>query len=187
VPPLSGPVVVPIRRPAGLAGSRDLPVRPAQADPIRRQDSAGPPQDPAPKFAAVVDSAWSTTARASASPCMRDGVDDQDDEDPVARSTSDATMRDAGEACRVFRSVVSVLLRALGDFSLHPQGRPCGRPPTAPVLAPAGHGRPAGGLVMRPSSSSAMDICNGRCLSFVLLSRPHVGRTGWDCLFSGGG
>ena len=33
-----------------------------------------------------------------------------------------------------FRSVVSVLLRALGDFSLHPQGRPCGRPPAAAVL-----------------------------------------------------
>jgi hypothetical protein len=29
------------------------------------------------------------------------------------------------------RSVVSVLLRELGDFSLHPQGRPCGRPPAA--------------------------------------------------------
>ena len=34
----------------------------------------------------------------------------------------------------VSRSVVSVLLRALGDFSLHPQGRPCGRPPAAAVL-----------------------------------------------------
>jgi hypothetical protein len=33
-----------------------------------------------------------------------------------------------------FRFVVSVLLRALGDFSLHPQGRPCGRPPAAAVL-----------------------------------------------------
>jgi len=32
------------------------------------------------------------------------------------------------------RSVVSVLLRELGDFSLHPQGRPCGRPPAAAVL-----------------------------------------------------
>jgi hypothetical protein len=30
-----------------------------------------------------------------------------------------------------FRSVVSVLLWALGDVSLHPQGRPCGRPPAA--------------------------------------------------------
>jgi hypothetical protein len=30
-----------------------------------------------------------------------------------------------------FRSVVSVLSRGLGDFSLHPQGRPCGRPPAA--------------------------------------------------------
>ena len=29
------------------------------------------------------------------------------------------------------RSVVSVLVRELGDFSLHPQGRPCGRPPAA--------------------------------------------------------
>ena len=29
------------------------------------------------------------------------------------------------------RSVVSVLLRALADVSLHPQGRPCGRPPAA--------------------------------------------------------
>jgi hypothetical protein len=29
------------------------------------------------------------------------------------------------------RSVVSVLLRALGDVSLHPQDRPCGRPPAA--------------------------------------------------------
>src|SRR5829696_8813279 len=55
--------------------------------------------------------------------------DDQSDEEPgpVASSTNDATVRDAGEACRVFRSVVSVLLRALGDLSLHPQGRLCGR------------------------------------------------------------
>ena len=30
-----------------------------------------------------------------------------------------------------FRSVVSMLLSELGDFSLHPQGRPCGRPPAA--------------------------------------------------------
>jgi hypothetical protein len=29
------------------------------------------------------------------------------------------------------RAVVSVLLRALGDVSLHPQGRPCGLPPAA--------------------------------------------------------
>jgi hypothetical protein len=29
---------------------------------------------------------------------------------------------------------VSVLLRGLGDFSIHPQGRPCGRPPPAAVL-----------------------------------------------------
>jgi len=53
---------------------------------------------------------------------------------PVANSTSDATVRDAGEACPVFRSVVSVLLRSLGDFSLHPQGRPWGRPPAAAAL-----------------------------------------------------
>jgi hypothetical protein len=35
------------------------------------------------------------------------------------------------------RLVVSVLLRALGDFSLHPQGGACGRPPAAAVLGPA--------------------------------------------------
>ena len=35
------------------------------------------------------------------------------------------------------RSVVSMLLRELGDFSLHPQGRPCGRPPPAAVLGPS--------------------------------------------------
>ena len=29
--------------------------------------------------------------------------------DPVASPTSDATVRDAGEACRLFRSCVSVL------------------------------------------------------------------------------
>jgi hypothetical protein len=40
---------------------------------------------------------------------MRDGVDDQDDEDPVARSTSDAT--GAGMRSMAFRSVVSVLVR----------------------------------------------------------------------------
>jgi hypothetical protein len=32
------------------------------------------------------------------------------------------------------RSVVSVLLRRLGDVSRHPQGRPCGRLPPAAVL-----------------------------------------------------
>jgi hypothetical protein len=43
-----------------------------------------------------------------------------------------------------FRSVVSVLLRALGDFSLHPQGRPCGRPATLTiqVLASSAHALP---------------------------------------------
>jgi len=51
-----------------------------------------------------------------------------------------------------FRSVVSVLLRALGDFSLHPQGRPCGRPPAAAVLAPAATPRPPGtGLTVHPA------------------------------------
>ena len=44
--------------------------------------------------------------------------DDQGDEEPgpVASSTNDATVRDAGEACRVFRSVVSVLLRRWETF-----------------------------------------------------------------------
>ncbi len=42
------------------------------------------------------------------------------------------------------RSVVSVLVRALGAFSRHPQGRPCGRPPAAAVLAPAATRREPG-------------------------------------------
>jgi hypothetical protein len=44
-----------------------------------------------------------------------------------------------------FRSVVAVLLRALGDFSLHPQGRPCGRPAAAlrPGSGTAATGVPA--------------------------------------------
>jgi hypothetical protein len=50
------------------------------------------------------------------------------------------------------RSVVSVLLRELGDFSLHPQGRPCGRPPPAAVLAPARRTRDTvGTLLICPS------------------------------------
>src|SRR5215203_338037 len=48
--------------------------------------------------------------------------------------TSDADGAGRGRSMLAFRSVVSVLLRALGDFSLHPQGRPCGRPPAAAVL-----------------------------------------------------
>jgi Single-strand binding protein family len=72
---------------------------------------------------------------AGAEPAVGDGDDDQNHEEsgPVASST-DGTVRDVGEACRVFRSVVSVLLRALGDVSPHPQGRPCGWPPAAAVL-----------------------------------------------------
>jgi hypothetical protein len=50
------------------------------------------------------------------------------------------------------RSVVSVLLRALGEVSLHPQGRPCGRPPPAAVLAPARRTRDTvGTLLICPS------------------------------------
>jgi hypothetical protein len=41
------------------------------------------------------------------------------------------------------RSVLSVLLRELGDFSLHPQGRPAGgrlRRPSSAASAPCGTG-----------------------------------------------
>jgi hypothetical protein len=67
---------------------------------------------------------------------LGDGDHDQGDEEPgpVASSTSDATGAGRGRSMLAFRSVVSVLLRALGDFSLHPQGRPCGRPLAAAVL-----------------------------------------------------
>ena len=67
---------------------------------------------------------------------------------PVA-SSADAMVQEA-EATRV-RPVVSVLLRALGDFSLHPQGRPCGRPPAA--LRP-GNDTAATGEPTSPSAPS---------------------------------
>ena len=76
-------------------------------------------------------------------PALGDG-DDQDHAEagPVAGSTSDTTGWE--RSMPASRSVVSTLLRALGDFSLHPQGRPCGRPPAAAVLAPAAPRRPPG-------------------------------------------
>src|SRR5215217_8825979 len=62
---------------------------------------------------------------------------------------SDATVRDAGERSSMpaFRSVVSVLVRALGDFSLYHQGRPAGgrRPPSA--------GRPLAGQTQAAEAS----------------------------------
>jgi hypothetical protein len=70
-------------------------------------------------------------------PAMGDG-DDQDHAEPgpVVSSTSDATsgtrveeQQHAGVPLRCVRAV-----EGLGDFSLHPQGRPCGRPPAAAVL-----------------------------------------------------
>ena len=55
-----------------------------------------------------------------------------------------------------FRSVVSVLLRELGDFSLHPQGRPCGRPlrgrPRPPTQLPDRPHRQAPGRTASPAA-----------------------------------
>jgi hypothetical protein len=58
-----------------------------------------------------------------------------------------------------FCFVVAVLVRGLGDFSLHPQGRPCGRPPAAAVLGRHPHGDRGGTpqclslATLRPSSN----------------------------------
>jgi hypothetical protein len=62
------------------------------------------------------------------------------------------------------RSIVTVLLRELlGDFSLHPQGRPCGRPPAAAVLAPADSMAGLGMLSFpRRLSSSMRERCGRR-------------------------
>jgi hypothetical protein len=59
-----------------------------------------------------------------------------------------------GRSMPASRSVVSVLLRALGDFSLYPQGRPCGRPPAAvrPGSTTTVTGEPAS-----PSSAASTD------------------------------
>jgi hypothetical protein len=66
-------------------------------------------------------------------------------ESTVLRIPSHATVRGRGwgSSMPASRSVVSVLLRGLGDFSLHPQGRPCGRPPAA--LRPGGDTGVTGG------------------------------------------
>ena len=82
-------------------------------------------------------SAISPGPEAWAELALDSGNDDQGDAErgPVASSTSDATVRDAGEACRVFRSVVSVLVRAWETFL---------------YTLKAG---PAGGRLRRPSSA----------------------------------
>ena len=60
----------------------------------------------------------------------------------------------------VFRAVVSVLLRALGDVSLHPQGRPCGRPPAASAgSSTTTAGEPAS---PRPGCNAVYDDRHGR-------------------------
>jgi ZIP family zinc transporter len=73
----------------------------------------------------------------------------------AARTSSqlNQSMRRAGHgrSMLAFRSVVSVLLRALGDFSLHPQGRP------------------AGGRLRRPSSAANPDLRVGLgCASLTI-------------------
>jgi len=72
-----------------------------------------------------------------------------------------------------FRSVVSVLLRALGDFSLHPQGRPCERPPAA--LRP-GSGATVTGAPAPPFGAAGTDAAAW----WTRRSRPawgHIGAT----------
>jgi hypothetical protein len=89
---------------------------------------------------------WHTSAlrpgrwrqRATAGPRTAAGQDrvagttpDQDhaQSGPAAGSTSDTTEWE--RSMPASRSVVSMLLRELGDVSPRPQGRPCGRPPAA--------------------------------------------------------
>jgi hypothetical protein len=63
-----------------------------------------------------------------------------------SHSTSDATC--GTRSMPAFRSVMSLLLRALGDFSLRTQGRPCGRP--AAALQPGNDTTGPGGGPHRP-------------------------------------
>jgi hypothetical protein len=81
-----------------------------------------------------------------------------------------------------FRSVVSVLLRALGDFSLHPQGRPCGRPPAAAVLAPAATRRsPWSRLTVKPGQAETA-AGGWRVVPPAAGSCTHSGLGGLDAL-----
>ena len=81
-----------------------------------------------------------------------------------------------------FRSVVSMLLRELGDFSLHPQGRPCGRPPAAlrpgddpaePGNRPHAHARWYCPLAetSEPANTSRMRSKWADCIAQTLLKR----------------
>jgi hypothetical protein len=90
--------------------------------------------------------------------CGGDGDDDHDDTEPGTSSQLDQAMRrrmakHAGVPLRRVRA-----LRALGDSSPHPQGRPCGRPPPAAVLAPADRGPQAARSVSaRPVPGLSLD------------------------------
>jgi hypothetical protein len=68
-----------------------------------------------------------------------------------------------------FRSVGSVLLRALGDFSLHPQSRPCGRP--AAALRPGNDTA----TTRQPASPSAQ---SGPCTAGPCATMRPCGETG---------
>ena len=76
------------------------------------------------------------------------------------------------------RSVVSTLLRELGDFSLHPQGRPCGRPEAA--LRPGSDttltGEPASPLTHSGPAGSADR--QGQRAEHVVLVRPPTDEHG---------
>ena len=72
--------------------------------------------------------------RVSLTPCRRAGANRRCFALLAMRRCGDAG---GGSSMPASRSVVSVLLRGLGDFSIHPQGRPCGRP--AAALRPGSH------------------------------------------------
>jgi hypothetical protein len=72
----------------------------------------------------------------------------------------------------VSRSIVSVLMRWLGDFSLHPQGRPCGRPPAAAVLGRQRHdGNRGTALTLHPEQGGSI---TGQAMSFSPPEEVHA-------------
>jgi hypothetical protein len=124
--PCQAAMAASIGRPAGVAGSAThQPVAAGRSYPTPRPALVyGTIQCPRPPLLAIRLGRRRPGPRPR--PAIGDGAGHQDEElEPRASSTSGMRSMPA------FRSLVSVLLRALGDFSLHPQGRPCGRPPAA--------------------------------------------------------
>jgi hypothetical protein len=156
---------------------KPVPSKPTFMAPSKvRQQSGGPAgqhhgpdaRQPRPPRAAISDASLSSLdpgqlRRATATTTRTTRSSNREPARP-----GDATVRDVRRSMPAFRSLVSVLMRELGDFSPHPQGRPCGRPPAA--LRP-GNDTTVTGEPAPPSSRGGAEPTTG------MLRGPRWGRS----------